>query len=69
MALPANIRLGFEGLLETNTLAYQKYLFIKTLTSFITLGPSLMCAGIWIVQQSKALYANPPAQNTLAYFD
>jgi hypothetical protein len=38
--LPANIRLGWKGLPGTNTLAYNKNLYITAIKSFIVQGPA-----------------------------
>ncbi len=39
LTLLANIRLGWKGLLRTNTLAYYERLQITDVKSFITMGP------------------------------
>ncbi len=39
LALPTNIRLGCEGLQETNTLAYPENSLFTAVKSFVTLGP------------------------------
>jgi hypothetical protein len=44
LALPTNMRLAWESLPGTNTLAYYNF-FTTAVKSFITLGPYL-CSGI-----------------------
>ena len=39
LASPINIRLGWKGLSETNTLAYYKYPYITAVKSFIVKAP------------------------------
>ncbi len=38
---PTNIRLGWQYLPRSNTLAYYKYSYLATVKSFITLAPGV----------------------------
>jgi hypothetical protein len=62
MALPANIKLGWKGLPDTNTLVYYKNPKITTIKSFIVQAPGGSTYKHWTCLK------NLLGSNTSAYF-